>query len=329
MSGRDGIVDGTGLSIGFFDSGVGGLAYVPPIRALLPGARFRYLADNECFPYGERSDKVVSEIVLERVGRLISTGTSDIIVIACNTASVVALEALRETYPGVLFVGVVPAVKPAAEVSRTGRIGVLATNRTVSAAYLDSLVAEFAQGLVVERIAGGEIVEFVETRLPTADSRARDEVVRNAAGRFTHASVDTVVLGCTHFLHLEHEFARALGPGVEVVDSRDGVARRVRTLVEERWPAGSSSGEGGSNREDRASSAEHGESAGSTGKGDESGSEQDNEPGNEVKAGFEGRSVDLFYTTETAARYSWFAGKFGFRYAGALSEAAGARNVRL
>ncbi|MFW6368172.1 MAG: glutamate racemase [Spirochaetota bacterium] len=272
-------IDGTGVTIGFFDSGVGGLAYVPAIRTLLPRARLRYLADNECFPYGTRSDESVSQIVLERVARLIAACAPDIVVVACNTASVVALEALRLTFPAVVFVGVVPAVKPAAAASRTGRIGVLATNRTVSAAYLDSLVAEFAQGLVVERIAGGEIVQFVETGLPHADVWARQEVVRETAGRFTHAAVDTVVLGCTHFLHLEEEFARALGPEVTVIDSRQGVARRVRALVEE---------------------GDH------IGRGSEAGR-------------------DLFFTTEPAERYSWFAGRFGFEYAGVIANVRAGR----
>ncbi len=217
-----------------FDSGVGGLAYVPSVTELLPRASIIYIADNAHFPYGERDDREVTRIVVERMASIVDSISPDVVVLACNTASVVALSAVRREYPGTSFVGVVPAVKPAANVSRSGRIGVLATSRTVSGAYLDRLVDEYAAGCVVERIAGGELVRFVEYRLPDAGAVERAEAVEAAIARFRDLQVDTAVLACTHFVHLEREIAAAFGGEVRVVDSRDGVARRVRDIVERR-----------------------------------------------------------------------------------------------
>ncbi len=217
-----------------FDSGVGGLAYVPPIHELLPRASIIYVADNANFPYGDRDEAEVTRIVLECITSIVREISPDVVVLACNTASVVALSEVRRELPGTPFVGVVPAVKPAAGVSHSGRIGVLATNRTVSGAYLDWLVDEYAAGCVVERIAGSELVRFVEERLPEAGAVERAEAVEAAIARSREMQVDTVVLACTHFVHLDREIAAAFKDEVRVVDSRDGVARRVRNIVDQR-----------------------------------------------------------------------------------------------
>jgi len=128
---------------------------------------------------------------------------------------------------------VVPAVKPAAEQSRSGRIGVLATARTVEDRYLLGLIERFAADCYVLSVAGGDIVTFVERRFFVSHADERRAVVQEAARRFCEARIDTVVLGCTHFLHVEHELADALGPDIRVIDSRAGVTRRLGAVLHE------------------------------------------------------------------------------------------------
>jgi len=128
-------------------------------------------------------------------------------------------------------VGVVPAVKPAASISRRKRIGVLATSRTVSDPYLDRLIFEYARECTVVRYAGKDIVHFVETRITEATAFEKDEAVKDAVEFFKREGVDALVLGCTHFLFLKDRIALSMGPGVEIIDSVEGVARQVERLA--------------------------------------------------------------------------------------------------
>jgi len=216
--------------IAFFDSGAGGLPYLARVRELLPKEGFVYLADTRNFPFGEKPASVLIKIVVDDIGRLIATHNPKLVVVACNTASVVAIDALRREYP-VPFVGVVPAVKPAASISRRKRIGVLATSRTVSDPYLDRLIFEYARECTVVRYAGKDIVHFVETRITEATAFEKDEAVKDAVEFFKREGVDALVLGCTHFLFLKDRIALSMGPGVEIIDSVEGVARQVERLA--------------------------------------------------------------------------------------------------
>lgn len=225
--------------VALMDSGVGGLPYLESARLLLPGARFVYLADRAGFPYGTKTREEVEAIVRNRVDRLAAAFELRALVIACNTASQAALAAARRDHPGLPIVGTVPAVKPAAERTKSGVIGILATERAVRDPYLDELEARFASNCRVERRAAQDLVAFVERRLFAADAAERRAVLLPHLEALVEAGADVIVLACTHFLHvardieeLASELARARGrPPVGVIDSREGVARRLRELL--------------------------------------------------------------------------------------------------
>lgn len=216
--------------VAFIDSGVGGLPYLACAKEILPAERFVYVADREHFPYGLLSPEQIAAAVTALTARLVSREGPKLIVVACNTMSVVALAELRRSF-SVPFVGVVPAVKPAAEFSRSKRIGVLATQRTVEGRYLKDLIEKFAAGCVVECLPAAGLVDFVEREMCVASTEERRARVRTEAEALRAAHVDTVVLACTHFLHLAAEFAAELGDGVRVIDSREGVTRQIKRVI--------------------------------------------------------------------------------------------------
>ncbi len=216
--------------IGFIDSGIGGLPYLLRTRERLPRGKFLYVADTDNFPYGEKDTQTLKKIVVELVRRLLDRYHCKMVVVACNTATVVALSALRSTFP-VPFIGVVPAVKPAAENSHRKRIGVLATNRTVYDVYTDKLIEDFASHCSVIRNSGGKLVDFIENRLLSSSEEERMRVVQETVALFKDSNIDTIVLGCTHFVLLDDYFRKAAGDGVQVIDSRMGVTNRIISLL--------------------------------------------------------------------------------------------------
>lgn len=220
--------------VAILDSGIGGLPYLAAARAALPGQAFVYLADREGFPYGTKSREEVRRLVLGLVARLVEEYAPMAIVIACNTASQAALEAARKAHPGLPIIGTVPAVKPAAERSRSGIIAILASAGAVEDPYLDTLVARYAKGLGVIREGAQELVTFVERRSAVAGESERREAIWPHVRRLVERGADEIVLACTHFLHLRDDIAAVAGSGVEVVDSIAGVVARLRTVLVER-----------------------------------------------------------------------------------------------
>jgi glutamate racemase len=219
----------TRRTVAFLDSGIGGLPYLARTRELAPAARCVYLADRENFPYGGKPRRRITAAVESAARRLIEAEDPALIVVACNTASVVALERLRASFP-IPFVGVVPAVKPAAAASKDRHVGVLATQRTVEGKYLRGLVARFAEGCTVVSLPAAGLVDFVERALPGSSRGERLARVEQEAARFT--GIDTLVLGCTHFLHLRDEFQEVLAArGITLIDSLEGVARQAVRLL--------------------------------------------------------------------------------------------------
>ena len=214
--------------VGFFDSGIGGLPYLERTRDLLPGERYAYFADGANFPYGEKPADQVLRIVLEAMDRFIGRTDPKSVVVACNTASVIALDALRKRF-GIPFIGVVPAVKPAAQVSRQKTIGLLATSRTVADAYTEDLIRAFASGCTVHRYPESGMVTAAELLGRSVDG---ERTVKDLVARMKEDGIDTLVLGCTHFIFFEKPLRTLLGEGVAVVDSRDGVARQVKKVLE-------------------------------------------------------------------------------------------------
>ncbi len=230
-------------SVAFLDSGVGGLPYLAHARRFLPGRRFVYVADREEFPYGEKDRESIVAATVSLAERLIHRERPRLVVVACNTMSVVALRDLRARFD-VPFVGVVPAVKPAALLSRRKRVGVLATRQTVEGEYLRNLIVQHASGCDVVSLSSAALVEFVEKGLHAASPREREGKVRQEVDRFLSAGIDALVLGCTHFLHLENEFRNLLdAEGITLVDSREGVTRQAARLLEESSPPQSRSPE--------------------------------------------------------------------------------------
>ena len=221
-----------------FDSGVGGLSVLGPTRALLPNAPIVYAADNAAFPYGTRSEAEIAARVPALLGRLVERFHPRLAVIACNTASTIALNHVRAALD-ISVVGTVPAIKPAAEISHSRVIGVLGTEATVRQPYVDDLAARFAADCTLIRHGSPELVALAEAKLggervdPSAVAAAVWPMRTAARGE----QMDVVVLACTHFPLLSVELAEAL-PGVTFVDGGPGIARRIAWLTrDESWPA--------------------------------------------------------------------------------------------
>lgn len=219
-------------SIAFLDSGIGGLPYLDWIRSRRPDLAVSYLADTAHFPYGDMSSEAVRDAVVGAVRRLLKVGTPRLLTVACNTASVTALEDIRAIAPCPV-VGTVPAVKPAAGLALGGPIGVLATSGTVDSPYLDRLVSAFAGGREVVRVAAGDIVRFVEERWLEEGNDGALQVLEPALDKLKESGAASVVLGCTHFLHVLEPIERIMGPEIPIIDSRDGVGRRILSLLDE------------------------------------------------------------------------------------------------
>ena len=216
--------------LGMFDSGVGGLSILARVRAEAPAEHVVYVADQAWAPYGERSLSEVRARSFALVGRLLDLGVKAIVV-ACNTASAAALRELRAAMPGVPFVGMEPAVKPAVEQTRGGVIGVLATSATFQGELYASVVDRHAAGVTVVEQVGRGLVEMVEAG--NLDDPAVEAAVAAHLAPLAAAAVDTVVLGCTHYPFLAAAMRRQLGDGVTVIDPAPAVARQVASVLEE------------------------------------------------------------------------------------------------
>lgn len=217
--------------VGFFDSGVGGLPYLALAQEKLPNEQFVYVADTKNYPYGDKSPREIRKAVLGVMDRVCKKIDLKCMVIACNTASVVALDALRKRFK-IPFIGVVPAVKPAAAFSEKKKIGVLATLRTVKDRYLHHLIADFADGCDVTVVPAGDIRDMVEKHYFTVTSEEKKAVLKKAVKELKARGVDSVVLGCTQLLFLENEFKEVLGTDISVVDSREGVINQLIRILQ-------------------------------------------------------------------------------------------------
>ena len=223
----------------FFDSGVGGLSVLAPVRAALPLAPIVYAADNAGFPYGPKTEMEVATRVCALLGRLTERYRPCLVVIACNTASTIALAHVRAAL-AVPVVGTVPAIKPAAALSRTRAIGVLGTVATVRQPYVDRLTAEFAADCLVLRHGSGRLVELAEAKLhgQATDPAAYAAELAGLLGQPGGERIDVVVLACTHFPLVAAELAAAAPRPLTFVDGGAGIARRVaHLLADAEWPS--------------------------------------------------------------------------------------------
>ena len=215
-----------------FDSGLGGLTVFREIAAARPDARFIYIADDEAFPYGDLPEVALIDRVNKVIGEAIVRSSPDLIVIACNTASTIALSHLRARFK-TPFVGTVPAIKPACAQSRTKRVSVLGTRATVSREYTHGLIREFAQGCDVTLVGAGKLAALAEAELngtPGTD----EAVVAEIASCFVEkdgARTDTVALACTHYPLLLDRMRRLAPWPVTWLDPAPAIARRVIDLI--------------------------------------------------------------------------------------------------
>jgi glutamate racemase len=219
--------------IGVFDSGVGGLSILKALRAALPSERLVYFADTRHAPYGERGDAFVIERTRAIVQQLRDEYSIKALVIACNTATAAAIHLARKEHPGLPVVGVEPALRPAVALSRTRRIGVLATRGTLGGAKFRALHQDLK----------GKAEFVLQACDGLADAIERRDAARIAAlcARYTQAlgelgarpgQIDTLVLGCTHYAFAQEEFAARAGPGVRLLETGEPVARQTRRLLE-------------------------------------------------------------------------------------------------
>jgi glutamate racemase len=215
-----------------FDSGLGGLTVFREVAAVRPGADYVYVADDAAFPYGSMADEALAARVVALVGEFLATHRPDIVVIACNTASTIALPALRNAFP-IVFVGTVPAIKPACASSRTKRVSVLGTETTVTREYTKALIRDFAGDCQVTLVGSKKLAGYAEAELadaPVSDETLAAEVApcfRDDDG----ARTDTVVLACTHYPLLLDRLRRLAVWPVNFIDPAPAIARRVVDLL--------------------------------------------------------------------------------------------------
>lgn len=214
--------------IGIFDSGIGGLTVLQAIRHLMPDEPLLYLADQAHVPYGLRELDQVRRFSEQITHYLLDQGAR-MIVVACNTASAAALKHLRTTFPEVPFVGMEPAVKPAAEHTHTGVVGVLATPATFQGALYASVVERFGRGVkLLQHTCPGLVAQIEKGDL---DSTETHRILEEALQPMLAQGIDTVVLGCTHYPFVIPLIQRIAGPNVRVIDPAPAVARQVQRLL--------------------------------------------------------------------------------------------------
>jgi len=229
----------------FLDSGIGGFLYCMDFIKKNPHEETCYLADRERFPYGQRTKEDLSSILITLTEKMLKLFDPKIIVLACNTATVSAIDSLRRTFPQIPFIGTVPAIKPAAAQSKKRKIGVLGTQRTIEDPYLQRsfqhLQRSLEDNLNIDKeahseiigIAAPELVEFVENCFDDAGENEKNAIVKKYINLFIDEGVDCLVLGCTHFLYLLDEFKKESAPSIAVFDSLDGITRRIEYFLDE------------------------------------------------------------------------------------------------
>ena len=233
--------------IGVFDSGVGGLTVLRHLLRQLPGERYVYVADAARAPYGDRPASEVERYSRDIVDYLVGVEDCKLVVVACNTATAAAAETLRAERPDTPIIGMEPAVKPAAQATRSGVIGVMATAGTIASDKYAALLSQYGHGArVIEDDCAG-LVQLIE------DGHVDDEAVRARLREIVRPMVaegaDVIVLGCTHFPVAEREIRALAGPGVEVIDPAPAVARQVGRVLRECGAAAGETRDGPPGRE--------------------------------------------------------------------------------
>jgi len=215
--------------IGIFDSGIGGLSVLRAIRSQMPADNILYFGDQGHIPYGPRPMEQIREFS-EAITNFLLERNAKLIVVACNTASAAALKYLREKFPDVQFVGMEPAVKPAAETTQTGKVGVLATPATFQGALYASVVERFANGVELFQNTCSGLVQKIE--YGNLNGNETRKILEDALHPMLENNIDTVVLGCTHYPFVIPLIQEIVGDRVRVIDPAPAVAKQAQRLLE-------------------------------------------------------------------------------------------------
>ena len=211
----------------FIDSGIGGIPYMTALMKKQASAKCVYIADAANFPYGEKSHEEVVECVTALVKKICDKLEPEVIVVACNTMSVNALDILRTKFPEIKIVGTVPAIKLASSLSKKRRLGLLATHATCENPYNIELKNKFAADCTLVNRPDPDLISFIEHNAFTAGRDQCLKAVKPAVDFFRRQDCDVIILGCTHFLNFTDVFEEACAPDIKVVDSVDGVVRHA------------------------------------------------------------------------------------------------------
>lgn len=215
--------------IGVFDSGMGGLSVWRELRALMPHESIVYFGDGKNCPYGEKDDAEVLRYIDDAVKQLLARGVK-LVVLACNTATMIAIKYLRENYD-IPFVGMEPAIKPAANSTDSGVVGVLATRASLDSEWFNALKEKYSDRVRIVTSVGEGFVRAVESG--AEDTPETMECVERAVRPLVDAGSDHIVLGCTHYPFLRAQIEAVVGKDVEIIDPAPAVARRVKWLLDE------------------------------------------------------------------------------------------------
>lgn len=216
------------MSIGIFDSGVGGLSVLRVLQAQFPNQRLIYLADQAYIPYGTRPTSEV-QVRSEQITQFLIDQGCELIVIACNTATAAAINLLRQRFPQTPFVGMEPAIKPAVAQTKTGSIGVLATANTFKSQRYASLLSRFAHEVTLLQDPCLGLVELIEDG--DLESHKIDELLTTAVAPMLAQDVDVIILGCTHYPFVEAQLRRIVGEKLTLIDPAAAIARQVGRLA--------------------------------------------------------------------------------------------------
>ena len=212
-----------------FDSGIGGLSIADEVTQALPQHPIVYVADNRLYPYGIQSDDALLTRAKTLFPALESHYQPAIIIIACNSASTLILDEVR-AITRTPVIGVVPAIKPAADITQTGHIGLLATKGTISRQYTQDLITEFSSHHAMTKIGSDVLVSQAERKLH-GDTIEEALIERELAPIINNVAIDTVILGCTHFPLIKQEIQNTLGNTIRLIDSGEAIARRATHIL--------------------------------------------------------------------------------------------------
>lgn len=214
--------------IGILDSGVGGLSIWRALTALLPYESTHYIGDNSFIPYSKKSKGEIRERVCKLIAFL-NRLESKLIVVACNTATVMGIDFYRITFPNIPIIGIVPVIKTASHLTVHKHIGIFSTYRTAHSAYQKRLICEFAHDCLVENIGNHTLAPLIENGYIHGNSVK--SIIKKSLGPMVQKGVDVIVLGCSHYPFIEEEIRAVVGKNVTILDSSDAVARHVQRIL--------------------------------------------------------------------------------------------------